>query len=234
MRTVLDLIRSAARKGNIIATGEDLTASQAQDMLESLNFLLDGWALKRLTIYRNVKITIPLIAGLNDYTIGLTGQVVTPLPAMIERYADFNVGTQAYRATVKRDIELPTEHYVSPTNSALVSNETIHYSQSFDVWTFTVNNLLGASSLTLYAQSLPTNLTLSDSLNLPQGFEFALITNLANLIVTEYGMTVTPDMQRQAMAAVKTLHRNNSQPIRTDGAIELQQMSTSIRGSYRG
>lgn len=49
MKTILDLVRSAARKANIIAAGEELEGSQGQDGLECLNYILDGWALQRLS-----------------------------------------------------------------------------------------------------------------------------------------------------------------------------------------
>ncbi|AXI03860.1 hypothetical protein HYN46_14050 [Aquirhabdus parva] len=45
MKPVLTLLREAARKANLIASGENLNASQEQESLEALNTLLDGWAL---------------------------------------------------------------------------------------------------------------------------------------------------------------------------------------------
>ncbi|AXI01425.1 hypothetical protein [Aquirhabdus parva] len=59
MKPVLSLLREAARKANLIASGENLNADQEQESLEALNTLLDGWALtlRNGSLPQSVKVT---------------------------------------------------------------------------------------------------------------------------------------------------------------------------------
>ncbi len=233
MKTILDLVRSAARKANIIAAGEELEGSQGQDGLECLNYILDGWALQRLNVYRMDRITIPLGTGLGDYTIGATGDVIVDLPARIEPYADFNVGGMAYRARLERDIEPAVTGYAGiaalfGVGALQCCDQVIRYAQGDGLWTFTVDNVLGADSLVLYAQLLPRNLELSDQLHLPQGYAYALILNLALHMIEEYGMSATPALQQQAAQALLALQRGNAQPLRTLGDLTLRGLSRGV------
>jgi hypothetical protein len=79
--------------------------------------------------------------------------------------------------------------------------------------------------LTLYAESLPRNLTLGDQLHLPQGYAYALILQLTLHMIEEYGMSATPALQQQAARAMVALQRSNAQPLRTQGDVTLQALS---------
>lgn len=59
MKPVLTLLREAARKANLIASGENLNADQEQETLEALNTLFDSWTLtiRSGDLPQNVKVS---------------------------------------------------------------------------------------------------------------------------------------------------------------------------------
>ena len=83
MYTANDIIRSAMRLIQVSAVDTDLTASELQDGLESLNRMLDSWSADELTLYQVIREQFPLVSGQNPYTMGYGGNFNTSRPMKI-------------------------------------------------------------------------------------------------------------------------------------------------------
>jgi hypothetical protein len=71
MATVLDLIKSARLLLNIDAVGDSVSANEAQDSLQNLNWMLDSWNTQRLMLWNMLDVTGTLQANKNPHSIGL-------------------------------------------------------------------------------------------------------------------------------------------------------------------
>jgi hypothetical protein len=68
--TAADLIKGALRRINSYASGEPLQTPDANDVLETLNDLLDSWSIDKQLIYGSVENILTLNAGQAQYKIG--------------------------------------------------------------------------------------------------------------------------------------------------------------------
>jgi hypothetical protein len=68
--TAGSLITSALRKINAYAPGQQIAGVDAADLLETLNDMLDGWSINKLTIFCSTENVLQWIAGQNQYTVG--------------------------------------------------------------------------------------------------------------------------------------------------------------------
>jgi hypothetical protein len=70
MTTALDLIQSALKRINSYQPGEQLSNSDANDALETLNDLLDSWSNEKLHIYGTQESVLQWINGQFQYRVG--------------------------------------------------------------------------------------------------------------------------------------------------------------------
>src|SRR5512136_1218569 len=70
--TARDLITAAMQEIGAIATGETVSAADAQAGLTRLNGMLDLWQTERLTIYNMNRATFSFVASQQTYTLGPT------------------------------------------------------------------------------------------------------------------------------------------------------------------
>lgn len=81
--TASDLIRRSLITIGAIAAGEPLRTSDANDMLLTLNEMLDSWSTEELTVYGQVNETLDVQSGKNVYTWGTGGDWTTTRPIRI-------------------------------------------------------------------------------------------------------------------------------------------------------
>ena len=94
MSTLLDLYNAAARKINIIQSGESLNPSDLATLQYSLKTMIDSWSNNRLLIYNIQEYVFPITSSQPTYTLGLGGDWNVPRPMKIEfAYARLNNGT---------------------------------------------------------------------------------------------------------------------------------------------
>lgn len=78
-----DMVSSALRKVGVLASGETAQGEEADETLEIMNDILEQWSLEDLMIYCSTVLTLPLTAGINNYTVGPTGDLVAVRPIEI-------------------------------------------------------------------------------------------------------------------------------------------------------
>lgn len=85
MATVLDMIKKSLRLKLVIGQANpNPTPSQATNAMETLNSMLESWALERLIIYQILEETFSWTSGQSSRTIGSAGNFVTTRPTRIE------------------------------------------------------------------------------------------------------------------------------------------------------
>lgn len=201
-----EIIRAALRRLGVYASGEQLTAAEQQDGLMALNQILDGWALQRLMVYRVDVVTVSLVSGQSVYTI--------PAPAAIRQEVRLYQDGSYANVRLVRDLAGKPDTYSDDAfGFGLDHPSYVAYSVSTDSYAFTVPQSISATSMQVDALNLPENLTANDELNLPKGYDRALITALAVEIAPEYGQMPSDALMMQYRNAMAVLQRANRVPI---------------------
>jgi hypothetical protein len=80
---VQDLIKAALQDIGAIGKNEPITASDANDALQKLNFMIDAWSVRSLMVLGAIMESFPLTAGQGAYTIGIGANFNTTKPSKI-------------------------------------------------------------------------------------------------------------------------------------------------------
>lgn len=224
MTTVGDIIRSSMRKIGVLASGEPLPPDEGDDSLKVFASMVDAWTNETLLIPTINVVTHPFVDNQAEYTIGVYPEPVpVPLPdnhietarpeRIISAFIRDSYGTdfpqeiidvKTYdRISRKTNASRPSRFYVRqgwPLNTLLFEavpyvDETLHLSVVQPL-----SGILPAASLT-------------EVINLPPGYERALIYNLCLDLADEWGKEVSRTVAVQAVEGKKWLKRNNYRPI---------------------
>src|SRR5580765_4018790 len=68
----------------VLAQGEDVSPSNGAYCLTRLNSMIDSWQLQRQAMFQMERTTYPLVAGTQNYTIGVGGTFNQARPVRIE------------------------------------------------------------------------------------------------------------------------------------------------------
>jgi hypothetical protein len=218
MATVLDIIAGSMRLLGAIATGENPSASEAQDGLFALNALIDTWKTERLQVYAILPQTFPLVGGQKTYTFGPGGDWDTERPVQVDsmylQYTDANSGPpplnllvvllnqDQYNAIIvpNTTTTIPTAAYIDDSfplrNVSFWCVPTVDY--NVDVFTWQLID--GFASVT-------------DTVALPPGYERMMRFNLALEIAPEYGKNPSPIVAAGALDSKAAVKRNNIKPL---------------------
>src|SRR4029434_8078604 len=86
MRTesVLQVITDALKLIGVVAGHEIPTSAEQQDALSRLNELIDSWGTHAQTMYVPRRVLVPLVVGVQTYSIGEGGDVDLPAPMALD------------------------------------------------------------------------------------------------------------------------------------------------------
>jgi hypothetical protein len=216
-QTVGDLIRSAMRKIGVLAAGEPLPANEGDDAKEAFAQMVGAWSLESLLIPVVSVVTKQLLVGVSEYTIGIYPDATIPdnhieaarpekiLAAFIRDTYDTDyiqevIDVKTFsRISRKTNSSRPSRLYVRkgwPLNTILFeslpyADETLH--------------LEVVQPLSVYLSTA----SLTDTVNLPPGYEQVLIYNLAIILSDEWGKQVSPSIATVAIEGKKRIKRAN-------------------------
>ena len=211
MTTALDIINGALRLLQVKSSDAALTAEEANDALDSLNTMIDGWSTGSLMVYHATKESFMLTPGQSTYTIGTGGNFNTSRPVDILQ-ATLTVNGSDYGVTPVgfddyADIRLKT------LSTTFV--EQLYYEKSFplgNIYLYPVPN--SASTLTIYSNKQLTEFTsLTDTFVFPNGYKKAMKYALAMDLAPEYQRDAGDDVRRTAVSAVAAIKRMNRRPV---------------------
>ena len=207
-QSAYDLIEGSMRLLGAIATGETMTADEANDGLNSLNDVLETWSLENLTVWGVDNQTFPSVAGQSLYTIGPTGDFVTTRPVRISRMfctlngVDFPVeliGEDEYDA-----ISLKTQGQDYPEKAVYINSSPLGI---LKVWPVFTQSLPVTLAIDQVLTQIPT---LSTAIGFPPGYYIALKHALAIMLSPDYGITpssVIVQVEQMAKANIKRANK---------------------------
>lgn len=207
-QSAYDLIEGSMRLLGAIATGETMTADEANDGLNSLNDVLETWSLENLTVWGVDNQTFVSVAGQSLYTIGPTGDFVTTRPVRISRMfctlngVDFPVeliGEDEYDA-----ISLKTQGQDYPEKAVYINSSPLGI---LKVWPVFTQSLPVTLAIDQVLTQIPT---LSTVIGFPPGYYIALKHALAIMLSPDYGITpssVIVQVEQMAKANIKRANK---------------------------
>ena len=210
MATALSMIKRAMRLSGAISVGETPTSDEAADGLEALNTMLNSWETDRLYVYSTREDTFTWPANQQVRTVGPTGNFVMPLPARLSDDCTFVTADGTSIGVPLIDVD---------------AWAGIQQKSQTNTWGWWLYPVYGPTLLTLNVYPIPaasitfnltswhrlqTFATLTDALDLPFGYERAIVYSLAEEFGPEFGVEIQPLVLRIAASARRNVKRINS------------------------
>lgn len=228
MSTVLQIITDSLKKLGVVAPGESLDSDTAADGMRTLNQMLGGWNNNKLTVLGTEIEEFSLVANQNSYTLGSGGDFNTSVPSRTDslfikngNYEDVIEIVDAQRWGEFIDKGSTSDY---PTHAYIDNNYPLRkiylYPTPASANTLIMHNERKFSSFS----------SLTASVSLPDGYERAIINNLAIELASEYGKAASPDIVKIANSSLADIKRINIKPHkrRVDAAL-LKGGSFNIR-----
>jgi hypothetical protein len=177
------IIKKAMQKVGVLVKSEVPDDDEANDALDSLNALIDSWSNNSANITSRVRETFTLSNNVS-YTIG-TGQTFNTARPMQLIEAFTTSGSIDYPMSIVNQ----EEYDLIALKDVGGRPTVITYNSGYPYGTITMFPKPDASyTLTILSEKAITGFaTLDTTLNLPNGWERALVYNLALEIAPEYG-----------------------------------------------
>ena len=223
-----DLIRAAMRLIQVAAVDTDLTASELRDGLESLNRMIDAWALEELMLYQVTRETFPLAASQLSYSVGLGGDFDTVRPTkLVGAYLTISTGS------IPVDYPMQVIGYDDYNDIRLKTLQTnfpsyCYYEPAFPLSNLYVYPVCAVNNESITLTSWKPLAMISDptaTVSLPPGYWEALVFNLAVRIAEEYQFDMRPTTIAIAESSLKKIKRMNQRTLTLQTDVAL--MSTS-------
>jgi hypothetical protein len=222
-RTVRDLITRAARIATAIGAAEPLDANDANDLLTSVNMMLDSWRTQRLYAFAITELTHTLSAGATSHGIGPAASINTTVRPVKIEYA-FTRDAQNYDRPMQ---VLSQDEYANIFLKTLEGAYPVYVSLDpawpigqVRIWPAPAAGVLPLT-LRLGVWTLLNEFTqLSDVVSLPPGYEDAITYSLAERACIEFEKEVSKGLEKAASVARAAIKRVNVQPSRA--SVEFQ------------
>ena len=189
MGTARNIITKAMQKAGILTRNEVPASDEANDALDALNDLLASWSNDSLLITARVTENFTLSAGVGVYTIGV-GQAFNTIRPIKIIESHINSGTISYDSMylcpdeVYQDLDLKTQQGIP---------DTLNYTNAYPYGTINLYPYPSSGYvLSLTSEKELSQFTLDETVNLPAGWNRALIYNLAIELCPEYGQQIDP------------------------------------------
>lgn len=219
MATVENLIIAAMRQIGVHRRGMTLEAADVQEGMETLNRMIDAWALENFMVYAKTLTGFSLVGGQGDYTIGTGGDFDTARPE------DIHAAYVRDSSSIDHAVEIiPRETYEGiGLKSSPGRPWRLYYDPQYplgkaQLWP------VPSTAETLYLDMLvkiPQFASKNDQVNLPPGYEDCIVLNLAVKMAPEFGVKADPAViasAKEIRARIK--NRNIKAPsARVDPAI---------------
>lgn len=234
MTTVRDILTDALLQIGVLDPSEAIQPEAASAALRELNRMIASWNAEDLMVYTVDREVYPLIIGKQFYTIGTGGDFNAPRPVVIDMASVLISGST---------VELPIEIY----NDEQWRDTTVkQVNSSFPLvmWAngnYPLNTLAfwpipqGDCSLVLYAWGQTSAFSdVNATVSFPQGYEDALVQNLAVRLAPVYGAQPNPVTVQQSAATKARIKRINWEPVYRSADSVLLGTRTDIGQKSRG
>lgn len=214
--TALTLITDAMLDIGVLADNEVPTASQANQALRRLNNMIDSWDIENLAVYGSTEHILPLVAGVQEYTIGPGGDLDIPRPNTITTAVARQMNVQPniridYPLYILNDAEwqaVPQKKLESSwPNMAVYFNWTYPTIKAY----LYPKPMTANFALVFWDIGILNNLELTDVVSMPPGYKRALTSNLCIELAASYGVEVPPSVQAIAVSSKADIKTKNLQ-----------------------
>ena len=174
--------------------------------------MLDRWNLTNLLVYAETISIFPFIAGQQTYTLGTGGTFNTPRPSRVER-ASIQFNTSAIPVEIPLDIvdvqgwqEITVKSTTSTFPLVLYNDNNFPF-MNLNFWPVPQ----GPANVILYNwQTMPLLTSLTELIELPQGYSDALIYNLAVRACQMFDRQPSAQLLEEASQAKSDINDINS------------------------
>lgn len=237
--TARALLTRALRTVGVLAGNETPSAEDASAALGILTSMLDAWRADRLTITHLTRNAFTATSGQASFTIGPTGADWTfgSVPTWIDAASVILVGSNP---AVEQPIEILTQQ-----RWALLQLKDLSYDPAYGIYYERTSASLGTvrvlavpdqtQTIVLYLLApLTATLTLDTGLDLPSGYEDALVYNVAKRAALEWSRPLDPLLAELADNSLRLIKSANVQPTElvTDRALWEQPWRGSSRAAF--
>lgn len=209
--TAQDLIDRAMRQIQQLESGESATAAETADCLRALNAMLDSWRNERLMCFSLQDEVITLAATTTVLSIGPSGTYTTTRPQDI-------ISAHAVLDSIARDIRVISsdewDAIPDKTSTSDVPYRLYYEPQMPNGFAYLYPIPSSASELHIRTKvPLTGYLNATDTIELPPGWEEAVVTNLAVAIAPEFETEAKPSVVKRAAMSKASIKTVNSRPI---------------------
>lgn len=223
--TPRDIINLALKTANVVGVGQSSLPEDINDCFNMLNMMIAQWQRRRYMIYNLQTISITA-TGATSYTIGTGQQFNIARPAKIEAAFIRMQGGSTLPVDYPLQVLRAKEDYDRISIKTLNAfPQYVFYDSSFpvgNVFVWPVPNNQYQIFLTVMTQ-LQAFQNLSEQIVMPNEYLDALQWNLADRILTIYGLPENPKITRYAEVSMRAIMEVNSQ-------IPLLHMPVALRG----
>lgn len=216
--TAYKIVDSAWRLLNSVDDTEEMTPSQAELGLTTLNDMFEVWRIDGLLTWAKVGNTFPAISGKGSYSVGPGGEMPMTRPvavrAVTTRLGGLDYALQEISFQEWEQIRYKTIGSSIPRYYAYQATAPLGEIYIYPVPT-------GTQSITLVTDVDVPTYALYDVVLLPPGYMEAVKFSLSIRLAGYDNKPVNPDVQRIASEAVAALKRNNS----TTGQLDVSMAS---------
>lgn len=217
--TALVVITAAFELLNVFQPSESVPGPDATAALGWLNRMMSSWAQQYTTIPAIARTVVPLVSGKggvsNPYTIGIGGDINIAKPASPQNISAVALQLNASTPPVEIPRGIMTDDGWQSTQIKGLTNSLftdLYYTATSPLGTINLwpIPLDATNSLVLYiAQALTQFANLTAQYQIPDGYEDALVFNLAKRLAKPWGATVDPALVQDAYASLCLIKRSN-------------------------
>lgn len=212
MTTVSDICARAMRKIGALAAGETMAGEDSADVFAELNSMIGAWRIESLMIYAYAMNVFNLVASQGTYTIGTGGNFNVPRPNKL----------LTAKIRIPNQVDLPIAILNQQQFSDIVLKNTPSQFPFAMVWdgayplrnitVWPIPNVSTAQLLLWLDTNISAFTSLDQTITLPDGYEDALVYNLAVRIAPEYGKNLPQIVAAMAMSSKANVKRENFVP----------------------
>lgn len=220
--TALGVITAAFQELNCFLPSESIPSADANSALGYLNRMMSSWRQQSLTIPSVAREVFTLTANKggpsNPYTIGTGGDLNTQKPPSQSNItgAGLNLNSSSPVVEIPRAV-LTDDAWANVRVKELTSTlfTSVYYNPTFSTGLGTVNlwpvPTTSDNSLVLYLQKALIDFAdlSTTTYTFPDGYEDALVYNLARRIAKPFGAPLEGDLLDKAVSSLRVIKRSN-------------------------
>ena len=216
MTTVRELCNDALVELGVLDPSEQMDGGSAAYALRTLNRMLQVWNTQDLMVYTVNRTVFSLIAGQQSYTLGTGGNFNMSRPARIDMVSilvnngayPLEIGLQILTDEEWRDTALKTTPSIWPTKVWITGNMPLN---TLYFWPAPQDSTV---DVVLYSWGRMDGFTsINDTVTLPNGYEEAIVTNLAMFLSSSYGIQPNPALGMRAAMSKDAIQSLNVGPL---------------------